>query len=192
MVFWAVMGKIRILQAGNLSKNRKISGFTLIELILIISIMSILLTFSLPLFQNFNLLSNSDNVQILVNSINNLKKKAVEQHIDFFMNIDTGTSTIWVSNESMNEKEIEDARKKGYLIPENMIISEIKIPGIKERGIQEYQIRFNKKGYSDLAFIHIISNEKHITLKIQPFLSKVQLIYGQVVYGQDVFLEECI
>lgn len=141
--------KIKILIAGSLSKAAKISGFTLIELIVVVSIIAILLSFSFPVFRDIGLFSDS-----------------ASQNVDFILHLDSGSDMVWVTNDAMEDEEIETAKEKGVQFSDGLTLLDVKFPGIREAGTQEYQIRFRNQGYSDFALIHIIEDEKNITLKI--------------------------
>ncbi len=170
-----------------MSKTKKTAGFTLIELMVVISIISILLLFSFPLFRDFNLFSDSTGqVGDIVRLINDLKKRAVEKHVDFVLHMDSGSGQVWVTDHAMEDEAEEAAKQKATQLSDKITLLDVEFPGNRETGIQEYQIRFKASGYSDFALIHIIEDEKNITLKIEPFLSQVQLL------DEHVYLEDCI
>ena len=180
-------GKIKISIAGSLSNCKKISGFTLIELIVVISIVAILLVFSFPVFRNIDLFSDSETqVGDIVRLINDLKKRAVEHNIDFLMHMDSGSGMVWVTNDAMEDEARKTAKENGVLLSDEITILDVEFPGITHTGIQEYRIRFKSRGYSDFALIHVIENQKNITLKIEPFLSRVQVL------SKHVYIKDCI
>lgn len=173
--------------AGSLSNEKKISGFTLIELIVVISIIAMLVLFSFPAFRNISLFQDSTSqVDDIIRLINDLKKRAVKQDIDYLLHIDSGSGMIWVTNDAMSDEAKNLANEKGILVSEKIIILDVVFPDMKEIGTREYQIRFRKKGYSDFALIHINDHQKNITLKIEPFLPQVQVL------DKQVYLDDCI
>ncbi|MCD4736124.1 MAG: prepilin-type N-terminal cleavage/methylation domain-containing protein [Bacteroidales bacterium] len=170
-----------------MSNDKKISGFTLIELMVVISIVAILLLFSFPVFRDIGLFSDSaSQVGNIVRLINDLKKRAVEANVDFILHMDLGSGMVWVTDDAMEDKAKEAAKEKGVRLSDGLTILDVEFPGIKETGPREYRIRFRKQGYSDFALIHIIEGENNITLKIEPFLSQVQFL------DKHVYLEDCI
>ncbi len=171
--------------AGSLNKYKKTSGFTLIELMVVISIVATLLLFSLPVFRDIVLFYDaSSQVGNVVRLINDLKKRAVKQNVDYQMHLDPGSGMVWVTNDDMDDAAKEAAKEKGVSFSDKIDIVDVEFPGIKETG--NIEIRFRKQGYSDFALIHLIQDEKNITLKIEPFLAQVQLL------DKHVYLEDCI
>lgn len=167
-------------------KNNKALGFTFIELIVVISIISILLFFSFPLFENISFLSSPKGYTgHIVRLINDLKKLPAKENMDFFMHIDINTDMIWITNENMDEIEKQKARQKAFLVSDDIEILDVQLHQDKEKR-SEFKIRFRKQDYSDSALIHLIDeNEKHITLKIEPFLSRVEVL------NEHIFFEDC-
>jgi len=150
------------------------------------SITAVLLLFSVPLFRDISLFSDSaSQVGDIVRLINDLKNRAVEKNIDFMMHVDSKSGMVWVTDDSMDDAARQTAKEKGVLLSDGITVLDVEFPGIDEAGGEEYRIRFRKQGYSDFALIHLIENEKSITLKIEPFLSKVQVL------DKHVYLKDC-
>jgi len=122
----------------------------------------------------------------MVRLINDLKKRAVEKNADVILHMDSGSGQVWVTDAAMEDEGREAAKEKATQLSDKITLLDVEFPGNKETGAKEYQIRFKARGYSDFALIHIIEDEKNITLKIEPFLSQVQLLDGHV------YLEDCI
>jgi prepilin-type N-terminal cleavage/methylation domain-containing protein len=160
-------------------------GFTLVELIVVISIVSGLVLFSLPVFRNMDLSSVSQAGKI-ARLADELKTRAVEQDRDLILHVETGTGRIWVSDDAMDEQALDQAREKGVVLSEDIDIFDVEFPGIRESGEGEYRIRFRKQGYSDFALIHLTDKGEKITIRVEPFLSRVELL------DDHVFLEDCI
>lgn len=162
-------------------------GFTLVELIVVISIIGILLVFSFPMFKNMHFFPNAkNNTGKIARLITDLKKRSIQKNVNYFLHIDSDSSLVWISNEAMGDELKEKAREKSLSLSENFSIIDVEFRGVKESGNKDYMIRFRKEGYSDYALIHIVENQKNITLKIEPFLSGVQIIPGHT------FVEDCI
>lgn len=156
-------------------------------MIVVISIISIVLVFSFPVFRNISLFSDSQShVEDIIRLINNLKKRAVGQQVDFQLNIDSDDRIIWVTSSVMDDEAKESAKATGARFSDNVTVLDIEFPGTRFTGPGVYRIRFLKQGYSDFALIHIIDDEENITLKIEPFLSQVDVLKGHVSFDDCI------
>jgi len=171
-----------------LNKKQHIArGFTLFELLIVISIFAVLLTVFVPVFQSSVPFSQSEsNTGQIVNLIEDLKKRSVSNQESLSLHIDTSQDLLWISGISMDDEAMETAREKGVPLSEEISILDIEYPGLKEDGQKEYVIRFSKYGYSDFALIHMTDDGEDLTIWIEPFLFDVQVIKGHR------YLEECI
>jgi len=157
------------------------------ELTVVIIIISILLLFSFPMLRNISLFSDPPGrTGDLVRLIQDLKKRAIEHHKDFYMHLDTGSETVWVTDETMNEAAKLSAKQNSTPLAGDLLIQGVETPGVTETAVREYEIAFKKEGYSDFALIHMIENKKRLTLKIEPFLTQVQLL------DTHIHFEDCL
>jgi len=159
--------------------HRANSGFTLIELIVVIIIMSVLLVFAMPRFSSFIFTDNMDKVaRWLIFKAGSLKNRAVKDQRYYVINVDLDNNRFWITDESMiDEEALQRAAEKSYTLPENVRILDVEFPGRGRtvNGIAE--IFFYKKGYSDQAVIHIEGDdERKISLFVEPFLPSVKLV----------------
>ncbi|OGR14363.1 MAG: hypothetical protein A2097_12795 [Desulfobacula sp. GWF2_41_7] len=170
-----------------MTRSKNISGFTLMELTVVIVITSTLLFFSIPMLRDIPLFSDPNGrTGDIVRLINDLKKRAVEKNLDFSMHIDTGSGFVWITDETMNDEKKREAKQNGKRLSSSITVLDIEYPGMMETSAGEYEIFFKKSGYSDFALIHIIENKKNLTLKIEPFLPNAQL------WDRHIHFEDCI
>lgn len=168
-------------------KNQDISGFTLIELIVVMAVISSLLFFSLPVFRDLTLFSSGTNqAGDMVRLIDDLKKRAVAQDADLVMHMDTISNTVWVTSENMDAAQKEEAKESSAQLSRDIMVSGVEYPEMPLSDFQEIQIRFSRQGYSDAAHIHIIENQQYLTLTIAPFLPRVQVKEGHAHF------EDCL
>jgi len=153
------------------------TGFTLIELMVVISLISIMLFWSIPRFQNALVLDNTKKVsRWIIAQVQHLKESAVRCQKLYILHVGIDENRLWVTNESMTEKELENARLKGFELPEDVRVKDVEYPGGEKVSAGQADICFYKKDYSDMALIHIQDNgDKQLSLLIEPFLSKIKL-----------------
>ena len=170
-----------------MNKYQDISGFTIIELIVVMAVISSLLYFSLPVFRDVALFSRGTNqAGDMVRLINDLKKRAVAQDADLVMHLDTMSNKVWVTSDRMDASEKEEAKENSAQISRDIVVSGVEYPDSPLTDFLELKLRFSRHGYSDAAHIHIMENQEHITLKIAPFLPQVQIRDGHVHF------EDCL
>ncbi|MBC2715523.1 MAG: type II secretion system protein [Desulfobacteraceae bacterium] len=150
-------------------------AFTLIELIVVISMISILLAFSLPRL-DISFFSDNDrkiSSWILLN-VKSLKENAVKEQSLQILNIDIDNNQMWSSSGPVTE---ETPKENEYQIPSGYRLMDVEFLNADKvtKGICE--IHFYKKGYSDKALIHIEDNDNNqYSYLIEPFLPHVKII----------------
>jgi len=153
------------------------NGFTLIELIVVISLISIIIFVSVPRFHNKTLPDNTRNVSrwIMVTS-RHLKEKSFCDQKLYTMHIDMEGRQLWFTDESMSEEQILKAGQKGFMVPDDVEVLDVEFPGNNKIISGLVDIHFYTDGHSDMALIHIQDNDNNqLSFLIEPFLSKVKL-----------------
>ena len=165
-------------------KHSNNSAFTLIELIVVISILSVLLAFSIPRLDISFFSDNERKISswILLN-VKSLKQKAVKEQTLQVLNIDLDNNQMWstsgpVPKETEDAEEAEETPKENeYQIPSRYRLIDVEFVNEDKitKGIAG--IYFYKKGYSDKALIHIEDNDDiQYSYLIEPFLPHVKII----------------
>ena len=163
-----------VLQTQHSSK-----GFTLIELIVVIVIMSVLLVFTVPRMSGFIFQDDTDQiVRWLVIKGRALRNGAVEQQKDYFLNIDIDNSKLWVTDETIDTEEaMEKAYKNSFSLPETVVIRDVVYPGAGKALQGSVAISFHKQGYADQAIIHIRDDDdRNVSLMVEAFLPSVRWV----------------
>jgi prepilin-type N-terminal cleavage/methylation domain-containing protein len=167
-------------------KSEQNDGFTLIELTVVISLISIMLFFAVPRFRNAVLTDSMNNTsRWIIGKVRVLKEYSTSKQKLCILHINMDSNKIWVSDETMTEEDLERAHEKGFEIPEDVKVINVEYPqkGIISAG--QADICFYRAGYSDKALIHIQGDdEEKITFLIEPFLPKVKL-YEKYVDFED-------
>ncbi len=166
---------MQISKAGSLNNSRHIAGFSLVELIVVLFILSILALFTIPQFNGNGLFQDETNgSRALVELIQTLKLKAVKEDQDFFLHLDLVSNRAWVSSQTAEGDK--DGEKQKLL--ENLNLTGIELLNEPDPPGTDAVIRFSGQGYCDMALIHMEGEEGTITLRIRPFLPEVDIIQG--------------
>lgn len=157
------------------------------ELVVVIGIMSLLLMFSFPVFRDIPLFSDTGaGTGDLVRLMDDLKKRAVEADTDFLLHLEPESGRVWVTHEGIDEAKMQSARENGAELSGDLRVIGVEYPEFKDPGGREYLIRFNRRGYSDFAYIHVTEDRKKRTLKLEPFLPRV------LILEDHAHFEDCI
>lgn len=185
-----------------MSKISSELGFTLMELIAVLFIISIMLAFAVPEFSR-NMMRNDTKTTLnwIVFNVSKFKKEARHQGKDFSMCIYLDTNLIQIKTgstdpgstglestglESSGPESTEADILAQFLVPEDLTLDRVDFnrPGQEsddDAAAEDACIHFYGKGYSDQAIIHISDNDGNFfSCMIQPFLHRVK-IYNEYV-----------
>lgn len=158
------------------NKNR---AFTLIELIVVISLISILLAFAIPRLDNSFFSNNKRKLSswILLN-VKSLKEKAVREQTKNILVVDIDNNQMWVSGESVSGESVSGDTPKGneYKLPDGFRLMDVEFLNDEKITSGIAEIHFYGRGYSDKALIHIEDrDENRFSYLIEPFLLHVKI-----------------
>ncbi len=158
----------------NLRQN---NGFTLIELIVVISLISLMIFFAIPRFQDSVLSDNTKKVsRWIIAKVHALKERAVRDQKLYILHVNLDSNRLWMTNEFMSEQELQNAAQSAYELPDNIKVLDVEYPDEEIISVGRADIYFYKKGYSDKAMIHIENNDnEQLSFLIEPFLSRVRM-----------------
>jgi len=167
-------------------KLNKNSGFTLIELTVVIVLISIMLFFTMPKFQSFvGPNQNRKFSRWLTMQINTLKDNAARNRKLYILHISPVSGKLWITEESATEEAILEAEEGGHQVPEDLRITDVEFPVHGKISAGRADICFYRNGYSDKALIHLEDDDNNqISFLIEPFLSKVKQ-YDEYVEFED-------
>ncbi len=156
-------------------------AFTLIELIVVISLISILLTFAVPRLDVSFLSDNKRNISSwILLTVQSLKENAVKDQTLCTLHIDFDNNQLWTSAGPVTD---ETPKENEYSLPSGYRMMDVEFPDANKinKGIAE--IQFYKKGYSDKSLIHIEDNDDvQYSFLIEPFLPHVKIIEKYVEF----------
>ena len=153
---------------GQRSKTHRLfqnnSGFTLLELIVVISLFGLMLFFSLPRLQDNPFLDDrKESARWLIGKVQLLKENAIRNQKQYTLHFDLDGSRVWETNETMSQDDIESAALNSKGLPGDLRIVDVEYPtkGKIEYGIAE--ITFYKAGYTDKAIVHLQDGDTNLS-----------------------------
>lgn len=150
-------------------------AFTLIELIVVISLLGVMLFFAVPRIHESFFSSGSRKLSAWLQlQVKDLKNRAVENQTQFILFVDVDENRLWAGRHDMAEPALEAAKSKGLSLSGTNRLSEVVFAGDHRISAGTAHIRFYPKGYSDQAVIYVqIRGNKRIFYEINPFLPDI-------------------
>ena len=168
-------------------KLRETKGFTLIELTVVVVLIGIIMTLTVPRFQTAILTDDlKATTRKMVGLIKGLRDEAIREQRVYFLHFDLESNRFWIDSTGMTEEERARAAEKAALLPEGIRVLDIWFSSKGKKMSGQTAIRFNKKGYVQPSAIHLGSDDdgRKFTLVLSPFLGRVK------VYDRYIEFEE--
>jgi len=148
------------------------TGFTLLELIVVILLLTILLGFAIPAFQGRILTGSQESVaRELMSAVKKLKIAALRRQNVQTLHLNLDQGRLWVTQEGNDDDPEEPARQSEWSLPNNARIAQVRFPGDRETRSGTVEIRFYPQGYSDRAILRLAGEGgKNTDLIIEAFL----------------------
>jgi prepilin-type N-terminal cleavage/methylation domain-containing protein len=152
-------------------------GFTLIELIVVLALISIMLFVTVPKFMETVFQDDLGKTsRWLIGTVRHLKTQSVKMQKRHYLHFDPGNMRFWLSHEAMSENDVEKAKESGFEIPEDLHVSTLLMDKSETKMNPIITISFYEKGYSDPAVFNVDDGSgKRTTLRIEPFLPWVAI-----------------
>ena len=162
-------------------------GFTLIELMLVVALVGLFLVVAVPSMRDALTTDPLKKVsRQLIGLERKLRTDAVRDQKDYILNLDLSKASFWVTTADMTPEKIDEIKKNPQYLSGGVTISDIVTEGDKKQSATEVVLKFSKKNACPPAVIHLASDERAMTLVINPFLG-VTDIYDKYV---DIILDK--
>lgn len=157
-----------------------ICGYTFLELMVVITIVGIFLSFSIPRIapdvpsEDFR-----ETVNWFALNIPRLKRLAVSEQKTVLLNIDRSDGLLWVSDASSPEAAPTGARKTRLTVPDTVRIREITSFGRSFPESGPVAIHFSPEGVSDYMKIKLSGDDgREADIQIEPFLYAARISHN--------------
>jgi len=164
---------------------RGLEGYTLIELVVVIALISTMLFFAMPKFRD-NVLTDQVRKasRWIITQTRHLKQQSIREKKDYILHVDMDADKFWISNPDMEEEALEKAENEAYWLSEDMEIIDVEFPGKGKISSGQADIYFYAKGYSDKALIHIQNDDdRQASFLIEPFLPQPKYSEDYLDFG---------
>ena len=167
-------------------------GFTLIELIVVITLISVMMFFAVPRLNTSLLTSDSRSVsKWMLLTVKGLKQKSLREQTPHVLQVDldnqklSGAAEIKTSAETpeameafgeLDADEKQAGKSEALELPEGFRLIDVVFSGKTPVSSGIAKVRFYPEGYSDHVLIHMEDRDAdRITFEIAPFLQQVQI-----------------
>jgi prepilin-type N-terminal cleavage/methylation domain-containing protein len=164
------------------------AGYTLLELIVVMSLMGIVFFFTVPRFgESFFIDDAKRSSRGLIAKLQSLREEALRTHRQQILNIDVERSRFWETSALMTPEETELALRRAQFLPGGGRVVGVDFPYRGRVTAGQTQIRFFPDGSSDRALVHLMHGDATTSFLVEPFLSQVK-IFDSAVGFEDVRL----
>ncbi len=156
--------------------DRPESGFTLIELMVVMLLISIILAVAIPRFDGGPF---QDPVKKLsrrmINTVRSLRSLAIQKQKTQGLVIDLSNNRMWLVDDEMSAEALEAASKKAMPLPGAIRFVDVRFPNQEPIRSGTTEVKFYPAGYSDQVLIHLETDSaERFSYSVEPLLPKVK------------------
>lgn len=154
------------------------SGFTLIELMVVLLLVGIVLAVVIPRFDGGPLQDPTKKFsRWMITRTRHLRSTAIQKQSIQALVIDMNNQRMWTISEGMSDEELSASTEKAYSIDKSMQIVNVQFPEQEPLSTGTAEIRFYPAGYSDRALIHMETDDAdRFSYLLEPLLPKIKII----------------
>lgn len=166
---------------------RNHEGFTLIELVVVVTLIVMMIGLTMPQIRNTLLSDNLKRTALRMAGLaKNLRDKAVRERKTYGLHLEMLRQQYWIGFAAMTEEDQALAQENAEKLPSDVQILDV---WFKEEGkVSEGEavILFFEKGYVRPSIIHLGDDEgRRFTVVLSPFGGKVKVLEKYVDFEND-------
>ena len=150
-----------------------VHGFTLIEIVVVLALISILLAFAVPRFQDvFQFDPTKKPSRWIVMKVPNLRYRALRDQQTYTLHVGLSENSLWTTDAAMSAEEIEQAKSKMYRLTGGVRLTGVVLSNGKKQTADVVDIHFYPQGWAEPAIIQMgTERQNRLSFIIEPFLS---------------------
>ena len=164
------------------SQSNHSRGFTLIEILVVMVLISLVTAFTLPSIRT-SLFSDQlkATARRLVGFVTEVSQSAVSGQSEYRISFDLEENRVWATPGAAKNKQEEEVKAINLIVPESVrIVDVVSVDGDKNaQGTAELYL--SKKGYVNKTAIHLRSDDgRDMTIVLSPFLGVTRIFDSYV------------
>ena len=163
---------------GYSNKTQNERGFTLIELIVVMALIGIMLSISIPsLRATFFIDPLKSTTRKLIGIVGGVRELAVRYQQPYLLHISQAENRIWYEKDGGEvDKESEKNKRAELLFPETVKISGVWMSGDDELAGDKSVVWISKQGYMNHTIIRIEDDDgNELSVQFYPFLDTAEV-----------------
>jgi prepilin-type N-terminal cleavage/methylation domain-containing protein len=158
--------------------RRSGQGFTLLELMVVMLLISIVLAVAIPKFGGGAFQDPVKKMsRWMINTVRTLRSAAIQQQKIQGLVIDLGNRRMWpVNGDGGEETTLATPSGNALSFPDAIRYMDVQFPNEDRISSGTTEVRFYPAGYSDQVLIHLeTDDDKKLTYLVEPLLPKVKI-----------------
>ncbi len=171
---------------------RNHEGFTLIELVVVVTLIVMMIGLTMPQIRNTLLSDNLKRTALrMAGMAKNLRDEAVRERKTYGLHLDMLRQRYWIGFAAMTEEDQVLAQENAEKLPSDVQILDVWFKEEGKVGANHYSpgeavILFFKKGYVQPSVIHLGDDDgRRFTVVLSPFGGKVKILEKYVDFEND-------
>jgi len=162
------------------------TGFTLIELTVVVSLITLMLFLAIPRFETTLFSDNTNKTsRWIVLKTKALRENAVRDHKRYILQADMSANSLRALDETMTEDMLQNGPQNVFEFPVDIKLVDVEYPVKGKISSGRIDISFYKNGYSDKAIIHIEDEDHHqLSFLLEPFLPYTKLFKEYISFEE--------
>ena len=157
------------------------SGYTLLELIVVMALIGIVFFFAIPRFEgSFFFDDAKQSSRWLMGKLLALREEALRTRRQQVLHFDLDTGRLWVTSEAMTPEETDRAIQRAQGLPGGGRVVSLEFAQQGRVGSGRADIRFFGDGHTDRVLIHVRHGDAYTSFLLEPFLSQVKMFDNMV------------
>lgn len=156
-------------------------GFTLIEIVVVMALISIMLFVAVPNFQHLLTNDTRKASQWILLQVPKYKSLATTENQVYALHVDMDKQRLWFSNSWMPDEDQTAAMEQGFQFGDSIRIIDVLYSNEEGFNGGDALICFYPKGYSDRAILHLEEKDgDRLSFLFEPFLNQIDMTEGYV------------